>query len=257
MEPDVRHGRDESGIFTTVRLSGAMPSSAWHSHASLVLGRVDRGRRVLRLVGTAFNLGPGDGFAIPPDIAHAWDAATDTAYRVLTVDPARARVPSWSASQIRDTAWTEVFDATHAAVETGDDDAQTHAATLLAVTDRLLPRRRDDRKLPGAVLRARRLTSQRLEYPLALAELGAQVGMSQWHLHRLYHRGWGLTPAQHRLEARLRAARALLLTGSSVAYAAAATGFADQSHLCRTFSRLMGVPPSVWLKQIAHRQTSR
>jgi AraC-like DNA-binding protein len=51
--------------------------------------------------------------------------------------------------------------------------------------------------------------------------------------------------------ARLRRARALLSEGMALSEAAAACGFADQSHLNRVFKRLMGVPPGRYRAQLS------
>ena len=59
------------------------------------------------------------------------------------------------------------------------------------------------------------------------------------------------------MEARLRHARGLIRAGATVAEAAAATGFADQSHFTRVFRRLMGVPPGVWARHYARRAVGK
>lgn len=51
---------------------------------------------------------------------------------------------------------------------------------------------------------------------------------------------------------RLDAVRRMLLTGTSLAHAATAAGFADQSHMTRHFSRAFGLTPGRWL-QVANR----
>jgi AraC-like DNA-binding protein len=50
--------------------------------------------------------------------------------------------------------------------------------------------------------------------------------------------------------ARLRQARTLLGEGVALSDAAAACGFADQSHLNRVFKRWMGVPPGRYRAQL-------
>jgi AraC-like DNA-binding protein len=100
------------------------------------------------------------------------------------------------------------------------------------------------------VRRVRRLVEADLGNDYRLPALARAAGMSTFHLHRLYRRLWGVTPAQHGLEMRLRKAREALLSGASVAAAAAVSGFADQSHLTRAFRRFMGVPPERWRRQV-------
>lgn len=246
MAEQTRHARDASGALYLIETHCAVPVTAWHSHASLVVGRVVSGRRSLRLIVGGLDLGPGDGFVVPPDHAHAWSAGT-AHIRIITLDPTRVAIPRCSAGILKDGAWNAAFDTACDAI---DEGTAFDIAPLLDLTARLCPPPPEIRILAGAVRKARRIAATRLEEPLHLGDLGRQVGLSPWHLHRLYHAAWGLTPAAHRLEERLRLARRLLLDGSSVAEAAATAGFSDQSHLCRAFRRLMGVPPATWLRQV-------
>jgi len=253
----VLHARDASNAVGAVRVEGGVAATPPHAHVSLILGLVDAGRRRMTLPGGPLDLGPGDGFVIPPDTPHAWEADGGGGHRVLVFDPAAFRFPPWSAGVARDAGWMAAFDALHMRVEAGAGDARPLAERLLALTDRLVPRSSEPKLTSGAAKAARREVQTRLEEVLDLAELGRRVGVSPYHLHRLYRATWGLTPAEHRLEARLREARRMLLAGMSPAEVAVATGFADQSHLTRVFRRLMGVPPGAWLRQMRKGDTFR
>jgi AraC-like DNA-binding protein len=50
---------------------------------------------------------------------------------------------------------------------------------------------------------------------------------------------------------RLDRARRRLIAGASLAEAAVASGFADQSHMTRQFKRAYGVSPGRWLTMLA------
>jgi AraC-like DNA-binding protein len=244
MTIEARHGR--AGSCASVRVTETATPMGWHCHASLILGLVDAGTRTLRTSSGVRTLTAGTGFVIPPGTAHAWEEAGGGAYRVLAVE---AVASAWGAATIADPAWRAAFEAAHAAVESGAANSESLVNALIALTDRLVP------PAPRAVRatvarRARVLTGSRLDESLPLTELGAAVGVSPFHLHRLYRQAWGLTPAQHRLSARLHEARCLLLAGAGVAAAAMAAGFADQSHFCRAFRKAMGVAPTTWLRQI-------
>lgn len=80
--------------------------------------------------------------------------------------------------------------------------------------------------------------------PLRLDELAAGAGVHPVHLarsfRRHYHRSIGEELRRHRIEA----VRAALVRGNvSLCDAAAAAGFADQSHMSRVFRRLTGMSP--------------
>jgi AraC family transcriptional regulator len=81
---------------------------------------------------------------------------------------------------------------------------------------------------------------------LTLAELAAVVGLSPYHLTRLFRRHMGQPLHQYVLSQRLHLAKRLLeTTDQTITQIADALGFADHSHLCRQFKRHFGAPPGV------------
>jgi AraC-like DNA-binding protein len=79
-----------------------------------------------------------------------------------------------------------------------------------------------------------------------LAELAALAGCSRFQLLRRFQQAHGLPPHAWLLQQRLEHARQLIGRGSGLAQAAAASGFSDQSHLTRHFSRQFGYTPGAW-----------
>ena len=82
-----------------------------------------------------------------------------------------------------------------------------------------------------------------LDRAVSLQELAAQVDLSPFYLRRSFSAAVGLTPHRFQIEHRIERAKRLLATGSSIADAARAAGFTDQSHPSRRFRRHVGVPP--------------
>ena len=76
-----------------------------------------------------------------------------------------------------------------------------------------------------------------------LAELAGVACLSPYHFIRVFARHTGLTPHAWLMQLRARKAGELLRQGAPIAQAAASAGFADQSHLNRTFKRLLGYTP--------------
>lgn len=99
---------------------------------------------------------------------------------------------------------------------------------------------RDDRALRLAC----DYLADRPERSVGLEELAAAAGVGKFRLVRLFRERTGLPPHALQVAHRIRAARRLLEAGQTISAAAAATGFADQSHLHRHFQRSLGVTPA-------------
>jgi AraC-like DNA-binding protein len=85
---------------------------------------------------------------------------------------------------------------------------------------------------------------------VGLDELAAAAGIGKFRLVRLFRDRTGLPPHSLQLAHRIRTARRLLEAGRSIAEVAAATGFADQSHLHRHFQRSLGLTPGQYRRRI-------
>lgn len=89
----------------------------------------------------------------------------------------------------------------------------------------------------------RRYLDDHAAHDVTLAELAGLASVSVPTLVRRYRAEVGMAPHAYLISRRVEIARASLLAGAAVATAAAAAGFADQSHLHRHFTRLVGVTP--------------
>lgn len=93
------------------------------------------------------------------------------------------------------------------------------------------------------VAAARAFLDRSPEAATSLGELAALAGVSRFQLLRGFAREVGLTPHAYCLQRRAGRARRHLAEGKSLVDAAALAGFADQSHMTRTFVRYFGVTP--------------
>ncbi|KPV54279.1 hypothetical protein SE17_04720 [Kouleothrix aurantiaca] len=97
---------------------------------------------------------------------------------------------------------------------------------------------------PAAIRAVCEYIEAHLEQPLGLAELAQVASSSIATLARQFKLATGLSPHQYVVRRRLERARALLQEGAgSVSQVAYATGFADHSHLVRSFQRYYGLRP--------------
>lgn len=105
---------------------------------------------------------------------------------------------------------------------------------------------------PGGLARwqARRALAyieENLESKLATRELAALVSFSRSHFSRAFKRSLGLPPMEYVAKRRVERAKLMMIsTGEQLTEIALACGFADQSHLNRSFRRLVGMSPGLW-----------
>lgn len=93
-----------------------------------------------------------------------------------------------------------------------------------------------------ALAQARERLAQAL-VPPSLAEMAREAAMSRTQFLRAFAAAFGLPPHAWAQQQRLARAEALLARGAVLADAAAASGFADQSHMTRAFRRFRGYTP--------------
>lgn len=79
---------------------------------------------------------------------------------------------------------------------------------------------------------------------VSIDDLAVLTGLHRAYLIRSFHREVGLPPYAYLMQLRVRDAKRLLAQGEPIAQVAIAVGFADQSHLTRTFKRILGVTPA-------------
>ena len=81
---------------------------------------------------------------------------------------------------------------------------------------------------------------------VTLNELARECGLSPWQLLRSFARETGFTPHAYQVQRRIELARRLIARGHALADASVRSGFADQSHMTRTFRRRYGFSPGAW-----------
>lgn len=128
-----------------------------------------------------------------------------------------------------------------------DHVARHHACVTARSLDRFGPRLGP--RL-GPIARAKASIDDDPAAATSLTQLSAEAGMSRFQLLRSFARELGLPPHAYRMQRRVALARHLIAAGTSLADTAAASGFADQSHMTRAFVRLLGVTPANYAQAV-------
>lgn len=104
----------------------------------------------------------------------------------------------------------------------------------------------DKPSIPGGIFVAKCRIDDDPTAPITLSDLARASGLSRFQLLRGFVRATGLTPHAYLVQRRIDLARRLIARGTSLAEAAAAGGFADQSHMTRIFVRKYGISPGAY-----------
>lgn len=116
--------------------------------------------------------------------------------------------------------------------------------TVIETIARLADMREGTPGAGGAAQRARSVLHDRFAQPLRVQDLACMLQLHPVYLARSFRREYGCSLAAYRRKLQVNAAaRCLLDDDGTLASIAARSGFADQSHMCRAFGDVYGVPP--------------
>jgi AraC-like DNA-binding protein len=166
-------------------------------------------------------------------------------------------VPYFTSNIIGDADLVKGFASLHQALEAGADRFREHEL-LISAFGHLFGRRGSggDRIEPAPrdrilVRKIADLVRERFAENLLLGDLAAAAGLSIFQLIGLFKRSIGTTPHVYLTHVRLNAACRRLRLGDSIADAAAAAGFCDQSALTKHLKRCYGITPRQFAKAAA------
>jgi AraC-like DNA-binding protein len=233
-----------------------------HRHDTYAIGRTLAGVQSFSYRRGTSNSLPGNTMVLHPDEPHDGQAGTHEGfrYRMIYVEPAL----------FQEVLGGRVLPFLAGGVSTDPRLALAAATLLQHVGNKLEPLEQSDalaelaralalvagtpiRPSKGnfvAAQRARDYLRANCQGPVTLDELEAATGRDRWSLSRDFRMFYGTSPYRYLTMRRLDAVRRMLLTGSPLAEAAAAAGFADQSHMTRHFSKTFGLTPGLWLRVV-------
>jgi AraC-like DNA-binding protein len=246
--------------FERVEVSLTTQGYAPHKHDTYTIGVTLHGVQRFGYRGAQSYSRAGQAFVLHPDELHDGRPGTEAGlrYRTLYVEPRLiqealgARTLPFVRAAVSDD--TSLRAAILSALEDPDvavddlhfDHSLVRLAEAMAVLDRSVKAVPREATSLRAVTTARDYLDANLLAPVASTTLERVTGLSRFALTRHFRACLGTSPHRYVVMRRLDRARHLIRTGTSLAEAAAACGFADQAHMTRHFKRTYGVSPGRW-----------
>lgn len=227
-----------------------------HRHDTFIVGIATHGVQCFVHSHHEHRLEVGRVWLLHPDEAHDGYSLNDDrfGFRAAYVDPALIMsalggAPPEAASRVLISANASIRSALSPLWNTDGSPDEAEIVEALESVARLIGYAPKNalRSLPVAELdRVRERIAAMPDHRFSLAELEALAGMDRWSLARSFRSAFGVSPTRYRTMRQLDLARSLIAKGEALAAAAAAAGFADQSHMTRKFASAYGVTPHRW-----------
>lgn len=247
-------------------------SFARHTHDDYGIGLVVAGGQISASGRGQVEAGPGDIITVNPGEVHDGTPVGDKGRRwhMLYLSPdllqtlssgfdrAQSSQPEFHNPVIRDKQTARRFAfAWQAILPEIDPDVSAlgREEALLSlfgglVSQRPLTRARSQGQ---AMTRVKAMLDDDILHSPSLGHLAHEAGLSRYQTLRAFANSTGFTPHAYLIAQRTRHARQLILAGTSLADAAAASGFADQSHMTREFRKRYGFTPAALRKAVIGR----
>jgi len=228
-----------------------------HRHETYAIGVTERGIQAFRYRGVECASTTGLTIVLHPDEMHDGHAVAPEGfvYNMLYIDAAligealgEATLPFVADAVVEDPALAA---AVNEAFEGFPDNFTTlaGAAITASVADGLCrrsgrqPERRSAHYYGARLDRAREVLDAATDLSATAEDLEAVTGIDRYALARAFRARFATSPHRYLVGRRLQRVKAAIAAGVSLAEAAAANGFADQSHMTRHFKARFGLTP--------------
>ena len=238
-----------------------------HTHDRFAVGIIERGALEFHYRGANIVAASGEiNLCLPGELhdGHAMQSEGWT-YRMLYFDPAiwqqiasevanrTLGFPFFQSGVIRDEVLAQTIRRLHIKLtDTGQDLLDQDITLVNTIAQMILrhaenpPKIKPVRKDPHVISLIKDYMQTHYASHISLADLCRLTNISRFHLVHMFKQYVGLPPQTYLRQIRLQHAKDLLVKGETIAQAALATGFSDQSHLTRWFKRVWGYTPGLY-----------
>ncbi len=236
-----------------------------HRHDTYALGVTMRGVQTFRYRGEQRYSQPGRVIILHPDELHDGGAATEDGlvYRMLYLEPSvlfqcleasRIGLPFVDDPVVKDDRLAGLLLAALGELDRELDELFVDDF-VSRLADGLVQHARQPQRPLGSIAwgqarAAREYLEAHVTRGVRSQELEQITGLDRFALARHFRAAFATSPHRFLLMRRLQQAKALIVEGEPIAEVAAATGFADQSHLTRHFKKAFGIAPGAWSSMV-------
>jgi len=249
-----------------------------HSHDCFGVGVVEQGALNFYYRGENCVASSGEINTVNPGEVHTGAAAGESGwmYRMFYFDADLLQhfcnemadrvtsLPSFRSGVIRDNDLAMSIRDIHVKMLDGYAGRLERETLLLKMFSRLVRQYASDppacKKIgaePTAVRRAVEYLDAHFSEDISVSTVAAVACVSPYHFIRVFSRHTGLTPHAWLMQVRIHKAQGMLRHGLGIGQVAAATGFADQSHLSRVFKRILGYTPGQFSNCVQYAKPSQ
>lgn len=232
-----------------------------HFHEEYSIGLIDEGETEAWCDGHAYRVETGRAISFPPGMLHACRPASleSWKYKMLFIKPEwldqlepamaeRLRIPFLLEGRKNQYCRRLINRVADALAGTDEPLAAESAAVELIYA--LASRNTLDLEHPSGsgyeqphIRRIQEYLHAHYHERITLQRLEEAVGVSKFHLIRLFKKGTHMPPHAYQNLLRINHAKAELLKRRPIAEIAAETGYYDQSHFSKAFFKIVGVTP--------------
>lgn len=218
--------------FEILRVDNICHSYPVHTHNRVCMGRIDSGRKILKINDKQYSLEKDQWFFIPAHVPHSCyddDRYGKTGYTVFCADTVEILIN---------------------AIRHYDIDLSTSVMTNTEDVSTCLKRTEYIDEIDSLISKVKDFIEKNYEQSLTNNQLAVKFCLSPFHLLHRFKKATGLSLHQFILQTRVRKFRENAEQKKTITEQALECGFYDQSHLNRIFKRYIGITPFEYVKSV-------
>ncbi len=232
-----------------VHAVGMQADIARHIHRKWIVGACISGMRHIALDHSQMTVGPGDLFAIPPHAPHCCRSVGESVcvcFEPSIFTNAAGRSVCLKDHIFKDDGLFDLFSSLRFQKSKNSIlcNIIEYIARLCCHYVQILT----DTPCHSAVLCGIKYIHERYHERVVMEYISNEIGISPFYFQRIFRKHIGLTPVQYLQRVRTRFSMISLQSGMPASLAALEVGFADQSHMIRTFQSYVGITPGRFLE---------